>query len=563
MSKPGRETNAGSAKTIRAEAGGSSVDRCSHRFFAGLDVSTQSCKLVVIDFDDARVVYVDRVIYDDDLPHYSTKDGVITGAPKGVSESDPNMWVEAVEVILSRLAESPIPQEQIRALAVSGQQHGLVAIDADGQLARPTSKLWNDFSTAEEGEILTESLGGLSSMIKEVGNSQRSGYTAGKIFHMKRHEPDVYARTHTLFICKDFINWVLTGGQAGGVRVTEPGDASGTALWNPTTEMWSDRLIRTIDPGLENRLPDVVPSDQSIGRVSKRIADRFGLSQECVVAPGSGDNMCAAIGTGNICEGIVTLSLGTSGTACTYQNKPFTDPTGEIAAFRDATGGYLPLLCVSNLANGYNEALRLHGLTHKSFNQLVETIPPGNGGRILVPWYAGERTPDIPNASPVYFGFELESLEPGTLCRALLEGHVLNLHAGFEGMPIASNEITEIRLTGGLSQSSVWCQTLADVFEAEVVPVAGEGAALGAALHAAWVWLGEADLGVPVEDLVEPFMKFDNSLRKVPRDEYREAVRTQKRLFGAIVGRLRGLTAPDPFELRTEMLALLEGEEVR
>jgi xylulokinase len=130
-------------------------------------------------------------------------------------------------------------------------------------------------------------------------------------------------------------------------------------------------------------------------------------------------------------------------------------------------------------------------------------------------------------------------------------------------MPITSNEITEIRLTGGLSQSSVWCQTLADVFEAEVVPVAGEGAALGAALHAAWVWLGEANLGVPIEDLVEPFMKFDDSLRKAPRVEYRKAVRRQKRLFGAIVGRLRGLAAPDPFELQTEMLALLEGEQIR
>jgi xylulokinase len=563
MSKPGRETNAGSAKTLSVEAGGSSVDRRSCRFFAGLDVSTQSCKLVVIDFDDARVVYADRVVYDDDLPHYATKDGVITGAPEGVSESDPNMWVEAVEVVLSRLVESPIPQEKILALSVSGQQHGLVAIDADGQLARPTSKLWNDFSTAEECEILTESVGGLSSMIKEVGNSQRSGYAAGKIFHMKRHEPDVYACTHTLFICKDFINWVLTGGQVGGVRATEPGDASGTALWNPTTEMWSDRLIRTIDPGLGNRLPDVVSSDRSIGRISRRLADRFGLSQECVVAPGSGDNMCAAIGTGNIREGIVTLSLGTSGTACTYQSKPFTDLTGEIAAFRGATGGYLPLLCVSNLANGYNEALRLHGLTHETFIQLVETIPPGNEGRILVPWYAGERTPDVPNASPVHFGFELGSLEPGILCRALLEGHVLNLHAGFGGMPITSNEITEIRLTGGLSQSSVWCQTIADVFEAEVVPVTGEAAALGAALHAAWVWLGEANLGMSIEDVVEPFVKFDESLRKVPRAGHREAVRVQKRLFAAIVGRLRGLAVPDPFELRTEMLALLEGEQVR
>lgn len=524
------------------------------RLFAGLDVSTQSCKLVVIDLDAAEVVHVDRVVYDRDLAHYGTKSGVIADAPPGVSESEPGMWVEAVEIVLGRLATSDIPQERVRALALSGQQHGLVAIDAEGVLARPTSKLWNDFSTAEECEILTEAVGGVDAMIAEVGNSQRPGYTAAKILHMLRHEPEAYARTHTFFVVKDYLNWVLTGGPSTGVRAMEPGDASGTALWNPSTGAWSERVLAAIDPGLRAKLPEVGVSDRGIGKLSPGLAGVFGMSPDCLVAPGSGDNMCAAIGTGNVRPGLVTLSLGTSGTASTVRREPFVDPLGEIAAYRDATGGYLPLLCVSNLANGYDEFLRLHDLDHSDFTRLVDETRPGNGGRLLIPWYAGERTPDVPHGAPTYFGFELEDLGGAPLARAILEGHVLNLQAGFTRMPIDVAEV-EIRLTGGLSQSEAWCQMIADVFGAEVVPVLGEGAALGAALSAAWVWSRETGSPEAIEDLVEPFVVLEEDRRKRPEPEHRQTYRWQRELFAAVSARMRGKEAPDPYELRAAFTA--------
>ena len=521
------------------------------RLFVGIDVSTQSCKLVVIDLDAAAVIHVDRVVYDEDLPEYGTRDGTITPAPEGVSESDPHMWIEAVETVLSRLAAADVPVEAVRGLAVSGQQHGLVALTAEGGLARPTSKLWNDFSTAEECAWLTESVGGVDAMIREVSNSQRPGYTAGKILHLARHEPEAFARAATLFIVKDYVNWFLTGGPEGGVRIMEPGDASGTALWNPATGEWSRRLLDAIAPDLAEKLPPVGPSDRSIGRVSEDLARRYGFSADCLVAPGSGDNMCAAIGTGNVREGVVTISLGTSGTACTYRERPFVDPKGEIASYRDATGGYLPLLCVSNLANGYNEMLRLHGLSHTDFDDLVERVPPANEGRLLVPWYAGERTPDVPNAAPVYFGFPLDGLAVAPLCRGVLEGHVLNLRAGFDGMPVDLSAASELRLTGGLSRSSAWCQTIADVFDVPVVPVEGEGAALGAALSAAWVWLGEAGATTPIKDVAEPFVVFEEGRRRSPREEFRGRYAALRELYAAVTDRLRGLAAPDPFDLRS------------
>ncbi|MEE9501161.1 MAG: FGGY family carbohydrate kinase [Candidatus Aminicenantaceae bacterium] len=523
------------------------------RLFAGLDVSTQSCKLVVVDTQAEEVIYIDSVIYDVDLPKYETQNGVTQGLAPGVSESDPQMWVDAIHKIFTRLKASDVPQEKIRSISVSGQQHGLVALDAEGNLTRPRSKLWNDFSTAEECDILTARVGGQTAMIHDVGNSQRTGYTAPKIFHMFRHEREIFQRSTTFLVVHNYINWFLTGGKDGGVRVLEPGDTSGMALWNPRTGKWSDKVIEAIDPELRDKLPPLKPSDQSIGLISHALVDKYGFSPDCTVDAGSGDNMYGAVGTGNVRPGIVSVSLGTSGTAFSFMEEPFTDPTGEIASYCDSTGHYLPLLCVSNLSNGYNQILTQYGLTHEKFNQIVLKTIPGNSGKLLIPWYSGERTPDLPHAAPVYFGFGLEDFTEEILCRAVLEGHVLSLYDGFCRMSL---DTEEIRLTGGLSQSEAWCQTIANVFEAETVPVEGEGAALGAALHAAWVWLKENGKPYSIQDVVAPFIVLDEKRRKKPETEHIAVYRAMKQLFHALSLRLRGQEGDDPFSLRIDLTSL-------
>lgn len=521
----------------------------AERLFAGLDVSTQSCKAVIIDIDAGEVVQTVAINYDRDLPRFGTQNGVIPGLEAGVSESDPRMWIEAVRAAFRKLKEAECPLGLIRCLAVSGQQHGLVALDAHGHLARPRSKLWNDFSTQEECTLLTKAAGGLEAMIREVGNSQRTGYTAAKIYHMLRREPDHYANAETLFLVHNYINWYLTG----GVCSMEPGDTSGTALWNPKTRAWSQRILDLIDPGLKEKLPPVRPSDQSIGFLSEILVEEFGFSPACKVDAGSGDNMYGAVGTGNVRPGIVTISLGTSGTAYTVMEEAFIDPLGEIAAFCDSTGNHLPLLCVSNLANGYDALLAQLGISHREFARLTAQAPPGNSGRLLIPWYTGERTPDIPLAAPVYFGFKLDDFTPQILARAVLEGHILNLFDGFQRMPVRPEEI---RLTGGLSRSEAWCQTIADIFETDTVPVEGEGAALGAALHAAWVWQKEEGEPTDLETLAEPFILLKNALRKRPRPEYREVYRGQKALFRALRRRLQAKEAEDPFTLHARLVTL-------
>jgi len=519
--------------------------------FAGIDSSTQGTKLLVIDYDSEEVVYNDSVNYDTDLPNYRTKNGVVQNLGEGVSESEPAMWIEALEVLFDRLKSSDIPQQNIKAISVSGQQHGLVALDANGNLTRKNSKLWNDFSTQEECDLLTEAVGGGDSMIAEVGNSQRPGYTASKIYHFVRNEPEAYAKTTTLFLVHNYINWYLTGAKNGGVRVMEPGDTSGMALWNPKTKQWSRKVVDAIASDLVNKLPEVKPSNESIGFIGQNIVERFGFNPNCKVDAGSGDNMYGAIGTGNIEPGIVTISLGTSGTAYTFMEDVFIDPLGEIPAFCDSTGNHLPLVCVSNLANGYNEILKQYNLTHQEFNGPIQLTKPGNNGRVLIPWYEGERTPDVPQASPLYFGFGLGDFKKEILARAVLEGHILNLYDGFKRLPV---KVNEIRLTGGLAKSEAWRQTIADIFEAETVPVEGEGAALGSALHAAWVWNNEEGNSIQLNEITNSFVKLDESGRTRPIENNRDVYRIQKKLFSALSKKLRESSNGDVFKLRIKML---------
>jgi xylulokinase len=312
----------------------------------------------------------------------------------------------------------------------------------------------------------------------------------------------------------------------------------------------SNAPMPTIALNLSGKIPELKPSDASIGNISASLVDQYGFLPDCAIDAGCGDNMYGAVGTGNVEPGIVTISLGTSGTAYTYLEEPFVDSTGEIAAFCDSTGHYLPLLCVSNLANGYNEILKIYDISHSEFNEIIQQTPPGNQGRILLPWYVGERTPDVPQATPLYFGFALDDFTKPILCRAVLEGHILNLYDGFRRMPVKPKEI---RLTGGLSQSEAWSQTIADIFEAEVVPIEGEGAAAGAALHAAWVWMKENGKSVSLSEVVTPFVRLDESQRKKPIPENVDTYRIQKEMFHALSKRVRYQSESNPFDLRNQM----------
>jgi len=519
------------------------------KYYMGLDVSTQGTKLLLLDYETKRPAFVTSVNYDRDLPAYNTRNGVIQGLGAGVSESDPAMWVEAVHRVLQQTRDAGFDLARVAAVSVSGQQHGLVCLDAAGNLTRKTSKLWNDVSTQPECEEITRLAGGKPAVIREVGNSLKPGYTASKILQFKKSDPQAFAATTTFFLVHNFVNWFLTGGKQGGVRDMEPGDTSGMALWNPATKSWSRAVCNAIASDLIAKLTEVRPAMECIGRISAELCQKYGFSPECRVDAGSGDNMYGAAGTGNVRPGTVTISLGTSGTAFTVLTEPYVDPEGEIASFCDSLGNYLPLLCVSNLANGYNALQRKFGFDHKAFEEILLKTRPGNNGRIVLPWFEGERTPDLPQAAPIFFGFTPDDFTCEALCRGIVEGHVMNLYEGFLRLPVKAQSI---RLTGGLSRSKGWRQTIADIFGCEVVPVAGEGAALGAAIHAAYV-----DNRQNVRALaafVDSFVELNEAERARPDPANAATYETLRKAYLALSRRVRGAgDANDPFALRARL----------
>jgi xylulokinase len=424
----------------------------------GLDVGTQGTKALLVDVESRTVV-----------ARASSAYGLIEGLPAGVAEQHPDTWWEAVRACLAELARAA-DLGAVRALGVSGQQHGFVALDAEHRVLRP-AKLWCDTSTAAEARELTRTL----------GRHVPSGFTASKVLWLKRHEPARFARLAHVLLPHDWINWRLTGELA-----MEAGDASGTGLFDPVTRRFDARACYAIDARLEGLLPRLVAPDALLGRLTPAAARELGLPAGALVAPGGGDNMCAAIGAGATRPGIAVLSLGTSATVFAYARTPLIDPEGLIAPFCDSTGGYLPLLCVMNATGVLHEVARAFGQDLSALTTAAERVAPGCDGLLFVPYLVGERVPDLPEATGSLLGLRPGLLEPGRLFRAALEGVSLNLAWGVERLRRLGLTFETVRVVGGGAKNALWCQVLADVLGVVVQRLAeDESAAFGAALQAA------------------------------------------------------------------------------
>ena len=267
----------------------------------------------------------------------------------------------------------------------------------------------------------------------------------------------------------------------------EFGDASGTALLDVRKRAWSREAINAIDKNLADWLPPMSGSHEAAGVLKPELASRYGFSGEVVVSAGGGDNMMGAIGTGNVAPGVVTASFGTSGTIYAYAAKPVIDPAGEIAAFCSSTGGWLPLLCTMNVTTVTEQVRALFGQEHAALNAAVAAAPAGAGGLLLLPYLAGERTPNVPDGSGVLLGLNGGNFTSGHLARAAMEGVTMGMNYGLRRLATLGVKPKEIRVTGGGAKSPVWRQLMADIFGVPVVAmVEDEGAALGGALQAAW-----------------------------------------------------------------------------
>ena len=497
-------------------------------YFLGIDSGTQSTKTILFDADSGSVVASASAAYD-----------LIEGLAPGHKEQHPHTWFDAVNAtVLKVLADSGVDLSRVKGIGVSGQQHGFVPLDENDEVIRP-AKLWCDTSTAEECEEIISSLGGFSRTIEEVGNAVPAGFTASKILWLKRHEPENFARLRWVLLPHDYINFRLTG-----TRTMEFGDASGTALFDVTRRTWSERAARAIDPRVMTMLPPLVAAGAIAGRLSPDLARRWGLSSDVVVSAGGGDNMMGAIGTGNVRDGVVTVSLGTSGTIYACSEKPVVDPEGTIAAFCDSTGQWLPLVCTMNVTVATEMVRERFNLSHDDLAKAAAAVPPGSDGLLLIPFFEGERTPNVPDGTGVFFGVRDQTFDAAHFARAAMEGTTLGLNYGLSRMRQLGIEPREIRATGGGARSNVWRQILADVFDVEVVSVKNEeGAAFGAALQALWAYGGSAETGEGRKDINElctQYVALDETTRVKPDRGRVERYRKLQELMDRLVKDLDG-----------------------
>lgn len=467
--------------------------------YVGIDSGTQSTRVQVIDLAQQQVVGIGCA------PH-----AMIDGLPPGHLEQHPQGWIEALDLALCA-ALAGLDRRQVRGIGVSAQQHGLVALDRDGEVIRP-AKLWCDTSTVAECEALTRALGGADAVLARTGMPFLPGYTAPKIAWLKAHEPRHYRRLRHVLLPHDYLNFHLTG-----AYFMEYGDASGTALMDVRERTWSPAVLEAIDADLGDWLPPLSASHRSPGMLRPALVHRYGLRPDVVVAAGGGDNMMGAIGTGNLEPGVVTASLGTSGTVYAYSDAPLVDARGEIAAFCDSTGGWLPLACTMNVT-GVTERFRaLFGWDHAAFDAAVATVAPGADGLRLTPHLIGERTPNLPDASGTLEGLRPHTLTAAHLARAAVEGVVRGMNYGLQRLIALGVRPREIRLTGGAAASPVWRQIIADEFGVPVVKMLGdEHAALGAALQAAWCVDRSAGRTTPIATLAAAFVQCDDASRAWP-----------------------------------------------
>lgn len=473
-------------------------------YFIGIDSGTQSTKAILLDGTSGEVVSSAGRSYE-----------LIEGLPAGHKEQNPAEWIKALrETIREALDQAGIDRKRVRGIGVSGQQHGFVALDENDRVIR-AAKLWCDTSTSPECEEIISKLGGLEKTIEAVGNGIPAGFTASKILWLKKHEPENYARLEWILLPHDYLNFWLTGR-----KTMECGDASGTALLDVRNRKWSQAAIGAIDHALTRMLPPLIESDAINGTLRRELAEEFGLTEQVIVSSGGGDNMMGAIGTGNVREGVLTVSLGTSGTIYACSTQPVIDPQGEVAAFCDSTGRWLPLVCTMNVTVATEMVRERFNLSHDELSNAVTSAPAGNDGLMLIPFFEGERTPNAPDGTGVYLGLRDRTFSIAHFARAAMEGTTLGLNYGLNRLRELGITPREIRATGGGSKSQVWRQILADVFSAEVVCVKNEeGAAFGAAVQALWAYRKPSGDPVSIEELCDQYIALDESTRAKPDAE--------------------------------------------
>lgn len=494
--------------------------------FLGIDCGTQGTKALLLDAATGTV-----------LGEGSASHELISG-PNGRREQATEQWIEAFEKATdTALAQAGVEGTAVLGIGVSGQQHGLVTLDADGQVLRP-AKLWCDTESTTENQRLLDWLGGETGSLQRLGVAIAPGYTVSKLLWMKERHPALFERIAHILLPHDYLNYWLTGRCC-----SEYGDASGTGYFDVRNRRWDGELLRHIDPDgrLQAALPELIEPHQAVGYLRPELAVRLGLNPRALVASGGGDNMMGAIGTGNIAPGAITMSLGTSGTLYAYAGEPSISPQPAVASFCSSSGGWLPLICTMNLTNANGAIRELLQLDLEQFNALVAQAPIGADGVSMLPFLNGERVPALPHASASLHGLTSDNLTRANLCRAVLEGVTFGLRYGLDLLRDSGIRSERIRLIGGGAKNPLWRQIIADVMDAPVICTThGEAAALGAAIQAAWCHARQGDPQASLAELCERCVSLDEDSAVEPEagavEAYEQAYRRYRGLVTGLYG---------------------------
>ncbi|TWF96108.1 xylulokinase [Saccharopolyspora dendranthemae] len=428
----------------------------------GIDSSTQSTKALVVDADDGSVVTEAKASH-----------------PDG-TEVDPAAWWEAAQNAIGEVVASA--PGRIEAVSVGGQQHGMVALDSDGEPVRD-ALLWNDTRSAPQAEQLIERHGA-DSLSRRTGSVPVASFTITKLAWLAQNEPDNADRVAQVLLPHDWVGWQLAGRPEQ--TWTDHGDASGTGYYSPTTGEWLPDLLTEAMGGRTPALPALLPSHAEAAR-----ATLPGI-EGATIGAGTGDNMAAALGLG-LTPGDVAVSLGTSGAVFAPAEHAGADPSGTVAGFCDATGRYLPLVCTLNAARVLSSTAHMLDTDLEGLSRLALAAEPGAGGLSLLPYLEGERTPNLPEATGTLAGLTGSNMTPQNLARAAVEGMLCGMADAIDALRDAGGEVRRVLLIGGAGRSEAVQAIAPGLFGVDVdVPEPAEYVAIGAAKQAAWARSGGA-----------------------------------------------------------------------
>jgi len=487
------------------------------KLFLGLDSSTQSLSAVVIDLDARKVVYEKSLNFDQALPEFKTKNGVLPNRDPLVKHSPPLLWAAALDLLFAQMKKDKVALGKILAVSGCGQQHGsvyfsekagevLAALDPkkslvenlDGIFTRKTAPIWMDSSTAKECAEIRKKLGGIKFTASRTGSDTFERFTGPQIRKFYKTEPKAYDKTAGIALVSSFMASLL----AGKIAPIDFGDGAGTNLMDIRRKNWNHDALKATAPSLSKKLPLLAPSGHVIGPVSAYFVTKYGLNPEALATMWTGDNPATAIGLGLIKAGQTAISLGTSDTFFGTMEKCQTDENGEGHVFGSPTGGYLTLICFKNGSLAREKIRELYKISDwKKFAELVAQTPPGNNDAILLPWFEPEIVPRTVTTG--IRRFDLDEKNVAANCRAVFEAQMLSMRLHSQWMQVAPENIV---VTGGAANDRALLQVLADVMNCPVLRIeVSKSAALGAALQAAHGWLVAADKNPKWDKLVAGF----------------------------------------------------------